>query len=79
MMGFPCLRKDGTFFATCGRGSFAGACILKLPAARVLELIANGVGRPFAPAGRVFREWVDVPFDLKDEWDGLLREALEAV
>jgi uncharacterized protein (TIGR02453 family) len=58
MMGLPCVRLDGRFFASLDRRT--GALLVKLPAARVGELIADGVGEPFAPAGRVFRQWVAI-------------------
>jgi hypothetical protein len=35
--------------------------LVKLPQPRVGQLIAAGHGEPFAPAGRVFREWVAIP------------------
>jgi hypothetical protein len=42
--------------------------VVKLPRARVEELIATGVGRPFAPAGRVFKEWLSVPEPNRRRW-----------
>jgi hypothetical protein len=56
MMGFPCLRVDDKFFACIDRAT--GNLILKLPAGRVNDLVRTGTGRPFAPNGRVFKEWV---------------------
>lgn len=73
MMGFPCLRANGNFFACIERGS--GNLIVKLPAERVNELVASGAGIPFAPTGRVFREWVAFPVPDEDEWAALLDEA----
>lgn len=73
LMGFPCLRLDGEFFATCDHRS--GDLIVKLSAARVKELIAAGSGAPFAPAGRVFKEWVLVPERDEESWRALLDEA----
>ena len=35
--------------------------VLKLPKTRVAELIEQGTGQPFAPANRVFKEWLSVP------------------
>jgi hypothetical protein len=43
------------------------------------ELIANGVGEPFAPAGRVFREWVAIPQPDRERWQRLLTEARDHV
>jgi hypothetical protein len=52
MMGLPCLRREGAFFAAWDRGT--GALLVKLAPTRVDELLAAG---PFAPAGRRFRQW----------------------
>jgi hypothetical protein len=73
MMGLPCLRFDGRFFASLDRRS--GALLVKLPARRVAELIAAGPGEPFAPAGRPFREWLAVPTPDRRRWQALLGEA----
>ncbi len=77
MMGFPCLRVAGAFFASCDHRT--GDLIVKLPRDRVAQLIADGGGAPFAPAGRTFREWVLV--DDRDEarWAALIDEAREFV
>ena len=75
MMGFPCLRTDGRFFASIQPRS--GDLIVKLPSARVLALIREGIGRPFVPNGRVFREWVEVPQADQERWSQLLAEARE--
>ncbi|SOJ53817.1 hypothetical protein MSIMFB_01314 [Mycobacterium simulans] len=73
MMGFPCLRVGGAFFASCDHRT--GDLIVKLPRHRVEQLIDAGRGKPFAPAGRTFREWVLI--DDRDEarWVGLIDEA----
>ncbi|MFR9752877.1 hypothetical protein ACL02S_17835 [Nocardia sp. 004] len=73
MMGFPCLRVDGAFFASCDRHS--GDLIVELPRERVQQLIDTGIGKPFTPAGRTFSEWVVI--DDRDEacWTALLIEA----
>src|SRR4051812_37098751 len=73
MMGLPCVRLDGRFFASLDRRT--GALLVTLPAARVGELIADGVGEPFAPTGRVFREWVAVPKPDRERWQRLLTES----
>lgn len=73
LMGFPCLRVNGGFFATADHRT--GHLIVKLPATRVQELIADGVGVPFAPAGRVFREWVRVEAYDEATWKDLMRES----
>lgn len=73
MMGHPCLRVNGAFFATAGHAGHE--LIVKLPALRVNELIADGAGMPFAPAGRTFKEWVAVPDPNPRLWTELVREA----
>jgi hypothetical protein len=73
MMGFPCLRVDGAFFASCDHRT--GDLIVKLRAERVAELIASGEGSPFAPAGRRFREWATVTERDGGRWKHLLDEA----
>lgn len=73
MMGLPCVRLDGRFFASLDRDT--GALLVKLPAERVAQLIAAGDGEPFAPAGRVFREWVAVHRPDRRRWRRLLSEA----
>ncbi len=77
MMGLPCLRVNGAFFASCDRGT--GDLLVKLPEARVAELVAADRARPFAPAGRRFREWAAVPPARSRTWKRLLDEALAFV
>jgi hypothetical protein len=59
MMGYPCVRLAGKFVASYD--DKAGRLVVKLPYDRVTELVENGTGDPFAPAGKVFREWVSIP------------------
>jgi len=74
IMGFPCLRTtSGAFLAMAEHKT--GDLIVKLPTARVEELVAEGAGLPFAPAGRRFREWVQVPGRDEELWHALLSEA----
>ena len=75
MMGFPCLRVKDAYFASLD--SKTGGLVLKLSRARVNEIIDEGIGLPFAPNGRVFKEWVLLP-DVTS-WQGLLGEAMEFV
>jgi hypothetical protein len=74
MMGLPCLRVHGAFFASCDRRS--GDLLVKLPAARVDQLVGSGRAHAFAPAGRRFREWAAVPPERSRSWRQLLDEAL---
>jgi hypothetical protein len=73
MMGFPCLRVAGAFFASCDHRS--GDLIVKLPRQRVQQLVDVGTGQPFAPAGRTFREWVLIDDRDPDRWAELIDEA----
>lgn len=77
MMGFPCLRVAGAFFASCDPRT--GDLIVKLPRERVQQLIAADTGKPFAPAGRTFREWVLIEDRDPQRWAGLIDEALAFV
>lgn len=77
MMGLPCLRVQGAFFASCDRKT--GDLLVKLPEARVDELVAAGHAHSFAPAGRRFREWAAIPPERSRTWKRLLDEALTFV
>jgi hypothetical protein len=73
MMGYPCVRRAGRFFASFDPR--AEALVVKLPRERVADVISDGDGEPFAPNGRVFREWVMIPEPDRDVWERLLGEA----
>lgn len=73
MMGFPCLRVNGDFFASADYKS--GDLIVKLPAERVDTLIDDGSGEPFAPNGRRFKEWIRIVGRDADRWEALITEA----
>ncbi len=75
MMGLPCLRWNGAFFASCDRRT--GDLLVKLAETRVDDLVASGRAEPFAPAGRRFREWAAIPDSKSRTWKRLLDEALE--
>jgi hypothetical protein len=77
IMGGPCLRAGKEFV---GMPHHKGpGLVVKLARERVDELIADGEGASFAPAGKVFREWVLVA-DFSDERaEELLRESVRFV
>jgi hypothetical protein len=75
MMGYPCVRLAGRFLASFDND--LGGLVVKLPPERVLELIENGTGDPFAPAGKVFREWVSIATVDRTLWQTLLAEAVD--
>jgi hypothetical protein len=79
MMGHQCLRcADGHgFVATVERGT--GSLVVKLPRERVTQLIDAGEGRPFAPAGKVFREWVLLTGEEEERWADLIEESIDFV
>ncbi|MGW5195274.1 hypothetical protein ACWEOO_38885 [Kribbella sp. NPDC004138] len=73
MMGYPCVRLADRFLASYDA---TNGLVVKLPARRVSELIRAGTGVPFAPAGKVFREWIAVPTINPELWHELLDEAV---
>ena len=75
MMGYPCVRLAGKFLASYD--DKVGRLVVKLPRERVTELIEDGHGDPFAPAGRTFREWVSIPTTDRALWQTLLAEAVD--
>lgn len=77
IMSGRCARVDGEFLALV---DFKGSgLVVKLPRDRVQELIDQGIGQPFAPAGRVFKEWVSIPKRDRRRWRSLLREGVAFV
>jgi hypothetical protein len=73
MMGYPCVRLAGRFLASYDN---AGRLVVKLPEDRVVELVQAGTAEQFAPAGKVFREWVAIATVDRDLWQTLLTEAV---
>ncbi len=72
--GSDALKVGGSIFAMVYRGDL----VVKLPAARVAELIAAGAGGPFDTGrGRPMRQWLAVSPDA--DWPALAREALAFV
>lgn len=77
IMGGRCARVAGEFLALVD--SKGSGLVVKLPRDRVQALIESGAGQPFAPAGRVFKEWVSVPKRDRRRWKALLIEGVEFV
>ena len=74
IMNGRCLRVGEEFLALVDyKGS---GLVVKLSHKRVDELVARGLGKPFAPAGRVFKEWISVPKPDRRRWRSLLREGV---
>ncbi len=77
IMGGPCARVNSEFLALVGyKGS---GLVLKLPRARVDELVAAGTGQPFGPAGKIFKEWISIPNRDEGLWRALLLEGIDFV
>lgn len=77
MMGLPCLRLDGDFFASWD--PHRDALVIKLARADIDVMLAEGSGEPFAPNGRRFREWASISSTAIDRWPRLLEAAFEHV
>lgn len=77
MMGFPCLRVGGAFAASFDHRS--GDLVVKLPRDRVAAAVEAGEGQPFAPAGKVFREWLAITDRDPDHWRRCVTEAIAFV
>jgi hypothetical protein len=76
IMNGRCLRVGTEFLALVDyKGS---GLVVKLSKQRVAQLVASGVGQPFAPAGKVFSEWVSIPKPDRRRWRTLLREGVAA-
>jgi hypothetical protein len=74
--GSSALKVGGAIFAMLTRGRL----VVKLPRARVADLIADGAGEPFdAGKGRPMKEWLVVGDADDDAWRGLAEEALRFV
>ena len=66
------LRIDDKIYAMLVNGEL----VVKLPRARVDELVAAGVGGRFEPGtGRVMKEWLSVPASASRRWKSLVIEA----
>lgn len=77
IMGGRCVRVGGEFL---GLVDYKGSgMVIKLSKDRVAGLIAQGHGQPFAPANKVFKEWVSVPKRDRRRWRALLRESIAFV
>jgi len=69
------LKVNGKLFALFTQGTL----VVKLPRERVVEQIAEGVGKPFDPGhGRLMKEWLTV-VSPKASWLELAREAHDFV
>jgi hypothetical protein len=66
------LCYDDKVFAMIVKGDL----VLKLPAARVTELIAKRLGHPYDPgSGKMMKEWVAFSPSKKSRWVALAKES----
>lgn len=77
IMSSRCLRVGKEFLAMNHHKK--EGLVVKLPADRVSEVIDTGEGESFAPAGKVFKEWLAVTTVDEDRWRELLREGIAFV
>ncbi len=77
IMSSRCLRVGKEFLALLDHKG--AGLVVKLPKSRVDQLVEKGQGQPFAPAGRVFREWVSIARADRRRWRALLREGVAFV
>ncbi len=77
IMSSRCLRVGKEFLAMPHHKT--DGLVVKLPADRVSEIIDAGDGESFAPAGKVFKEWLAVTTIDEDRWRSLLREGVAFV
>ena len=75
MMGYPCVRLAGRFVASYD--AKLGGLVVKPPRERILQLVDDGTGESFAPAGKIFREWIAIATVDRDLWRTLLDEAVD--
>jgi TfoX/Sxy family transcriptional regulator of competence genes len=72
----PGLRTTGKIFAMLINSEL----VVKLPKARVDQLLASGTGGRFDPGhGRLMKEWATVALDGTESWERLAAEALQFV
>ena len=78
IMSSDCVRDPQGEFVAMPNHQGAGL-VVKISAERVVALIQAGTGKSFAPAGRVFREWVLVEEYDESLWTELLTESIAFV
>ena len=77
MLRAEALRTGDKYFAFVGH---EGDLVVKLPEARVTELVAAGTGRPLEmPGRRPMREWVRLVPDDEGACESYMREARDFV
>ena len=77
LMRSRCIRVGKEFLAMPEYRT--GDLVVKLPKQRVAALIESGDGLAFAPAKKVFSEWVQIPGRDEALWTTLLDEGYEFI
>ena len=77
LMRSRCIRVGKEFLAMPEYRT--GDLVVKLPKQRVAALVESGEGLAFAPAKKVFSEWVQIPGRDESTWASLLDEGYEFV
>lgn len=77
-MSGTCVRTPAGEFVAMPHHKGPGI-VLKMHRDRVAELIEAGEGQSFAPAKKVFKEWVLVEAHDEDRWRELLSESITFV
>jgi len=77
IMGSSCLRVGREFLAMPHHKK--EGLVVKLPAERVNTEIESGNGESFAPAGKVFKEWLAVTTIDEARWRALLQAGVDFV
>lgn len=72
MFGSEGLRIRGKVFAFVG---YRGGLVVKVPEARAAELAAAPPIEKMRMREREMREWLFVPVDAGEQWEGLIAEA----
>lgn len=77
LFGKPCFKINGKAFICF----FQNEMIFKLTGESHKDALALDGSQLFDPSGkkRAMKEWVQVPFDYKDKWAKLAKEALKYV
>jgi hypothetical protein len=77
MFGKPCLKINGKAFACF----FQNEMVFKLTDKAHKEALSLDGAQLFDPSGkkRPMKEWVQIPFDYKDQWSKFAKEALKYV
>ena len=73
--GSDALTFNGRIFAALSHGKL----LLKLPRARVDEIISTNIAEPFVLRDRIMREWLLLPVEQKELWPTLTEEAYHFV